>query len=280
MREEEQKNVSNVPSSSRTSTASALLRIMASAAVLLPLAKVVAMASSSGVMDQGCLDVAQPLSTSVVMHLVDRAGLSRHARDEMMHESTRIWQAGGVSVRWSLDSVRTEVIPVADLTALPENGVGRALQGLGEIVRRPSRTDANVILTREVAEDVLKRGSKWQRPLASILFIDKKPTTLIRGYPLEAERLLESVQLDEQSLAHRPARLRFHLVGRVLGRAIAHELGHFLFASASHAPVGLMRASHRTDHLLAPAGRHFRIVPPQPESCGVIAEARLSPPAR
>ncbi len=189
------------------------------------------------------------------MRLFDRAGLSRHARDEMMHESTRIWRAGGVTVRWSLDSVRTEAIPVAaDLTV-------------------------NVILTREVAEDGLKRGSTWQRPLASILFVDRKPTTLIRAYPLEAERLLEYVRFDEQPLAHRPAGLRFHLVGRALGRAIAHELGHFLFASASHTPVGLMRANHRTDHLLAPAGRDFRIVPPQPEACAVIAEA-LPPPAR
>jgi hypothetical protein len=273
--------VSNVPSSSRISTASTLLRIVASAAILLPLAKVVAMASSSGVMDQGCLDVAQPLLTSVVMRLFDRAGLSRHARDEMMDESTRIWRAGGVRVRWSLDSVRTEAIPVAaDLTALRESGVDRALQALGEIVRHPSCTYVNVILTREGAEEGPKRGSKWQRPLASILFVDRKPTTLIRAYPLEAERLLESVHFGEQSPAHRPAMLRFHLVGRVLGRAIAHELGHFLFASANHAPVGLMRASHRADHLLAPAGRDFRIVPPQPESCAVIAEARLPPPAR
>jgi hypothetical protein len=254
--------VSNVLSSSRISAASALLRIVTSAAIFLPLAKVVAMASSSGVMDQGCLDVAQPLSTSVVMRLFDRAGLPRQARDEMMYESTRIWRAGGVTVRWFLDSVRTEAIPVAtDLTALRESYV-------------------NVILTREVAEDGLKRGSTWQRPLASILFVDRKPTTLIRAYPLEAERLLEYVRLDEQPLAHRPAALRFHLVGRALGRAIAHELGHFLFASASHTPVGLMRANHRTDHLLAPAGRDFRIVPPQPEACAVIAEARLRPPAR
>src|SRR5262249_37885930 len=34
------------------------------------------------------------------------------------------------------------------------------------------------------------------------------------------------------------------MVGRAFGRALAHEIGHYLLRSRQHAPGGLMRASH------------------------------------
>jgi hypothetical protein len=37
--------------------------------------------------------------------------------------------------------------------------------------------------------------------------------------------------------------MRQYKLGVVLGRAVAHEIGHYLLQSNSHSPYGLMRAS-------------------------------------
>ena len=52
-----------------------------------------------------------------------------------------------------------------------------------------------------------------------------------------------------------PPGWRDMLVGRALGRVLAHEIGHYLLASRLHARDGLMRASFDGDELLRP-GRH------------------------
>ena len=40
-----------------------------------------------------------------------------------------------------------------------------------------------------------------------------------------------------------PTILRHVVLGRVLGRALAHEIGHFLLRSRGHSQIGLMRAN-------------------------------------
>ncbi len=49
------------------------------------------------------------------------------------------------------------------------------------------------------------------------------------------------------------------LVGRALGRALSHELGHYLLKSKLHTPHGLMRATWRSDELLAIDRRGFEL---------------------
>jgi hypothetical protein len=41
-------------------------------------------------------------------------------------------------------------------------------------------------------------------------------------------------------------------ISRALGRALAHEIGHYLLASKDHAPKGLMKARHFTGDLFGP----------------------------
>ncbi len=105
------------------------------------------------------------------------------------------------------------------------------------VIVRPDMPDALTSVPSTVSSAV--------RVMASILFVKNRPTTLIAAYPAEVQRLLETVRMDARAVSERPAALRQRLMGRVLGRAIAHELGHFLFGSADHAEIGLMRARHR-----------------------------------
>jgi len=51
------------------------------------------------------------------------------------------------------------------------------------------------------------------------------------------------------------------LISRALGRALAHELGHYLLASKTHAAAGLMRASQSASEFLGPQRDAFAIDP-------------------
>ncbi len=48
-------------------------------------------------------------------------------------------------------------------------------------------------------------------------------------------------------------------MGRIIGRAVAHEIGHFLLAAQSHATNGLMRAALDPEHLVNPGTEHFKL---------------------
>jgi hypothetical protein len=183
----------------------------------------------------------------VTLHLVDRVGLPADARTEMMRQTIEIWHAAGVDIRWS---------------ALPPAGTGEVPAA------EPSRPQMSVIITSDMPEE-FRSNSARPPVLASILFVDHKPTNMIAAYPEEVGRLLETVRMDARPVGARPALIRERLTGRVLGRAVAHELGHFLFGSADHAPDGLMRARHRLDDLTSPFHRAFRVIPAQPFACAV-----------
>src|SRR5262249_6045689 len=54
-----------------------------------------------------------------------------------------------------------------------------------------------------------------------------------------------------------PAGLREEIIARALGRALAHEIGHYLLRSPHHASSGLMRARHKGSTLGNPNDREF-----------------------
>src|SRR5262249_33280866 len=69
-----------------------------------------------------------------------------------------------------------------------------------------------------------------------------------------------------------PASLRTEiLIGRALGRALAHELGHYLLRSKAHTPRGLMRARWPVGELLSADRRGFRLTA---EECAAASRAR------
>jgi hypothetical protein len=52
-------------------------------------------------------------------------------------------------------------------------------------------------------------------------------------------------------------------LGRAMGRALAHELGHYLTASKAHAKKGLMRATRTASEFFALERWGFAIDPAQ-----------------
>jgi hypothetical protein len=53
--------------------------------------------------------------------------------------------------------------------------------------------------------------------------------------------------------------LRIQALGRIIGRALAHEIGHFLLAAPVHASTGLMRATLDPERLVNPGLEHFKL---------------------
>ena len=49
------------------------------------------------------------------------------------------------------------------------------------------------------------------------------------------------------------------LLGRMLGRALAHELGHYLLRSPTHTRSGLMRGDRTVQEFLAPGRLGFEV---------------------
>jgi hypothetical protein len=78
-----------------------------------------------------------------------------------------------------------------------------------------------------------------------------------------------------------PVGLRDEIIARALGRALAHEIGHYLLRSPLHARSGLMQARQKGSALSSPNDRPFvltepdrarlRLVLAAPSACPLIA---------
>ena len=138
--------------------------------------------------------------TPVRLHLIDRAGLSSLAREEMRREALRPWLSIGAVVTWSEN--------------LPK---GPARPGGGD--------DLYVIAAGDAVQG--DAGARQDARLASIRFVDGRPTTHITIYATDVARRLDDARFEDGRLGDRPRELRDRLLGRALGRALAHELDTF-----------------------------------------------------
>ena len=93
--------------------------------------------------------------------------------------------------------------------------------------------------------------------LGSIRFRDGMPEPAIVMYPNAIAALVSTVRLIGSSDRQWPTAFRELILGRVLGRALAHEIGHFLLRSRHHSADGLMRGPHLAPNLVAPDRRRF-----------------------
>ena len=93
--------------------------------------------------------------------------------------------------------------------------------------------------------------------LGSILFVDDVAKPAITMYRSAIAALLATVTLHGSNDREWPTLLHDLVLGRVLGRALAHEIGHFLLQSRDHTATGLMRARQWTSDLVSPDRRGF-----------------------
>ena len=134
------------------------------------------------------------------------ADLTDGARHALLHEVESIWREAGVRLRWA--------------DAHDTDAPGPTLRVL--VAKRPLPT---------------AHGDTWV--VGELRRFDNGDAVAVASVPL-AEAV---VRAAGGGRAHGvPDSVVQHRLGTVLGRAVAHEIGHYLLESGAHANHGLMRA--------------------------------------
>ena len=102
--------------------------------------------------------------------------------------------------------------------------------------------------------------------LGSIPFTNGTPLPVIALYVGDASAL---IALSAESAGTWPSTYRQMVEGRTIGRALAHEIGHYMLRSPEHSRLGLMRARQSVDDLMSFDRRRFSLSP------GQIARLRM-----
>jgi hypothetical protein len=97
-------------------------------------------------------------------------------------------------------------------------------------------------LTVHVADD-LPSSPHLKPVVGSIRFYANGPSRDIALSVKAARGLVAAVDLGDRRLDQWPTSTWTRLVPRVLGRALAHEIGHYVLQSRDHARTGLMTAN-------------------------------------
>jgi hypothetical protein len=124
-----------------------------------------------------------------------------------------------------------------------------------------SETSPPDLWVQFVDQRVVSARMRGYQALAWIPFVAGVPQHYIRVSVPAAQRLLQTRSWwDGKPLSAAMPKIQQEVLGRVMGRAVAHEIGHYLLASRDHATSGLMRAALDADDLVRPGGMHvFRL---------------------
>jgi hypothetical protein len=177
------------------------------------------------------------LCALVLLHATGRTALARNVRVDVVYdgplasraleamalkEATVIWAAYGVDINASRGG-DCESTSAVRLTVRFGNGPDRGMAAAS---------------------------------LGSIRFLDGVPEPAIVLYPHVIASLVSGTP-PGSFIVNSQGVVRDLVLGRVLGRALAHEIGHFLLRSQQHSAVGLMRALQPTADLVDPHRDRF-----------------------
>jgi hypothetical protein len=165
----------------------------------------VAQTSPRAVADDGVPAVdATPVLNLRLTVSSELPGVSRKA---LIAETESIWREGHVKLRWLQGS------------ANPQSG-----------------SSLRVLVTPRAVTSTIE-GQRWT--VGELLRFDGSTAIAVASIT-GAQRIVAETQALR--FVDLPAVSQYRL-GVVLGRAVAHEIGHYLLATNTHSPYGLMRAS-------------------------------------
>jgi hypothetical protein len=135
----------------------------------------------------------------------------------------------------------------------------------GSARREPCDSDGDdTILTVALVET--RRSAVppgWRVALGAITFsADGAPAPLITVFVTDIERFVAGARFGGARPGEWPRRLRDDVLGRALGRVLAHEIGHYVLRSPRHASGGLMAALQLADDLAALSPHRFMLTAP------------------
>jgi hypothetical protein len=151
-------------------------------------------------------------------------------RAAMLQEADAIWRAHGVAI-----------------VAVPPDQAG------------PPAADARLVVTLARASRPPAVPGRSERLGAIVFDHDNAPATTLTIDVAAVTAIVARARLGGRPLDQWPPAGRDVLVGRALGRVLAHEIGHYLLASRVHPAAGLMRAAFDADDLIRPGRRGFGV---------------------
>lgn len=162
------------------------------------------------------------LATSLTIGIDAAPNVPRDVVKRLVDEASAIWKDAGFTFAWLSNGTPAVHVTINDDTGLKHES--------GEV------------------------------PLGWVLFSDEHtPANVIHlSYSNTIELIRRSVGF-EGGYERLPRVERYTLMGRALGRALAHELGHYLTGSQDHAGKGLMRARRAGGEFLGPGRFNFRV---------------------
>jgi hypothetical protein len=119
----------------------------------------------------------------------------------------------------------------------------------------------DVVLDVRVAGEAADGARAWSRPFASIRFAGNgsPDSTILLHYDAIVSTALVAAPAGGARMPQWPDVLRRRVLSRVIGRVLAHEIGHWLLASPEHSTTGLMRGHQTIDTLADPDRRPFSL---------------------
>ncbi|HEY2904980.1 MAG TPA: hypothetical protein VGJ29_03710 [Vicinamibacterales bacterium] len=192
---------------------------MLNALSLMSLAAALATAAASPLSSPRSANAFPPIGVTIIVG----RGVAPTLVSRILDETDAIWRGSGFSFVWQRDGG----LPAA-LSITIDNTPGVQLDG--------------------------------QTTLGWIHFDDNDvPAPEIHLSYANAMTLLELSRGVVGPLAQMPIAERETLLGRAMGRALAHEMGHYLLASKAHTPKGLMATKRSAIDLFNSDRAHFRI---------------------
>jgi hypothetical protein len=176
----------------------------------------------------------------VVVSVVEAPGVPATVVSHLLAETDAIWRPADVAFLWQRGAREgVPVSPTADIgPSLPAITL-RVIIGNDKGVARDHRT-----------------------PLGWIVFDDEQtPQQEIYVSYKNAKTLMAAARAVVGIVDQMPLLQREILVARAMGRALAHELGHYLLASKVHTRRGLLQAGRTAAELFATGRGSFRIDP-------------------
>jgi hypothetical protein len=200
-----------------------------------------AASSAAAEIIRGCPEVIEDRH-QLRVRLVPAKGVDAQVIKIAQAEVVKLWESYGVDVIW--EKVWT-----------------------GEASTRPD------LFVNFIDQELGGNEGRGASAVAWILFVGGAPREFINVSLKAANRLLnDTVWLDERPVRMAPLNMQYSLLGRMVGRALAHEIGHYLLASSKHADDGLMRPMITPQQFVRIGHRHLQLMP---EDVRALRAARL-----
>jgi hypothetical protein len=217
-------------------------------ATTVAIALVASTAFAAGVTAPATTDTLPPMIVTVTT----AADLSPSLVKALLAEADAIWRPSGITMLW---------------------------QAAARIVRPVEQREAGPFVPNSLNVVIGENrggGTSSRVPLGWIVFDDVTvPEQEIYLSYANARQMMEQARGVVGLIDQMPIMQREILLARAMGRALAHELGHYLLASKAHTERGLMKAIMTASELFMPDARAFRLEPAQRRS--VAARLRGEP---